>query len=546
VPQRFHGHMVRTAGDALLMRFETATDAVLAAFALHHALAPFNLDQPEDSALQLRIGLHQADVVVASDELYGAGVNLAARLASLAQPQQTVVSTEVRDALADGWHVQLQDLGPRYLKHLQEPVRAFVAHSPGSQAKRSFSSQADLRPTVAVVPFVALPANPEYDALGHAIADDVIASLARHPALRVLSRITTAALRNGVRELHSSTLDHAQLRNQLGATYLLTGRLFVSNGRTRLTAELCELESGQVLWTDSAQAEIQSLFMGEDELVPQLVSRVCQQVGAYELARVRSLPMDSLPSYSLFLGAEGLMSSLARQQFEMAQQAFTHLSERHPRQASPHAALARWAVFHMVQGWATDRADATQRALEHCSRALDLDPQHAQAHTAKGILGFMATGDAQTALASYGQALASDPQSAEAWACQSGVYSFLDQPALAQAAAARSLQLSHLDPNRFLYESYAAMADVCAGQYDSAVQHASASLRRHLLHAPSHLLHVGALWLAGRTAHARQAAAAAKQVCPSLVIGSRGHNASLDPQHWRLRLGQAARAAGLP
>jgi adenylate cyclase len=144
--------------------------------------------------------------------------------------------------LVDGVHAQLVDLGERYVKHLLEPVRVFAAHAPGSTGAAAhrvpFPSADDLRPVVAVVPFVAMPADATHDALGHAMADEVIATLARHGGLRVLSRVTTAALRG-------TDLDLPSLRKLLGASYLLTGRFYAQADRVRLSVEPRRLDTAR-------------------------------------------------------------------------------------------------------------------------------------------------------------------------------------------------------------------------------------------------------------------------------------------------------------
>ena len=292
------GRLVRTVGDGLLLDFDDPGQATRASFALHQHVPAFNAPVPGDDCRGLRVGLHLANVVAEEHEMWGSGVNLAARLATLAQPGQTVASVSLRTALVDAVHADCHDLGLRYLKHLSEPVRAFLLCPPGQRGAVQLPPTEDLRPSVAVVPFTALSADPAHDALGHAMADDIIASLSRHPGLRVLSRASTAAVRG-------AQLDLKRLRELLGASFLLTGRFYVRNQRVRLSAELCDLRDGQVLWAGAVAGDVDALFEGHDELVPHLVAPVAQQVLAHELARVRSLPMDTLASYSLLMGASG-------------------------------------------------------------------------------------------------------------------------------------------------------------------------------------------------------------------------------------------------
>jgi adenylate cyclase len=542
-PAHGGGRLVRTVGDGLLLEFETAGAASTAAFALHSALARFNGpdvgEQIEQGAMWLRIGLHLADVVADSHDLWGNGVNLAARLSTLAQPGQTIASAELRCALDDAVHADIEDLGLRYLKHITEPVRAFVLRPPGSTGAatpRSPSTE-DLRPAVAVVPFVALPADPEHDALGHAMADDIIASLSRHPGLRVLSRASTAAVRG-------ANLELPRLRELLGASFLLTGQFYVRGKRVRLAAELCELRGGQVLWAGGVGGDVDAVFEGQDELVPHLVAQVSQQVLAHELARVRSLPMSSLASYSLLLGAQGLLNSLSPPDFASAREALGHLADRHPRQAAPHAMMATWYAYRVLQGWTESPAQDVQRSSESADAALQRDPTSTDALIARGLAHVFVRRDFSEAERDYRQALSHDPHCAAAWARLSECQSQAGELAEAVRSALHAIALSPLDPQRFLYESYAARAAFVRKDYPHAIELARASVRRNAMHSPAHRLLIASLWLDGQLELARRAAGDLVRLLPGARAGDGPSATSL--ARARTPFVQALLDAGVP
>jgi adenylate cyclase len=534
--------IVRTAGDALLIEAEHAAAGVQVAFGLHAAIAALNVGEPPERLMQLRIGLHVAEVVVEDGDLLGAGANLAARLGTLGQPCDTIVSADARAELADGVHADLVDLGLRYVKGLEEPVRAFSARAPGATPFRSgipLPAGGDLRPAIAVVPFHALPADAAVDALGHAMADEVIATLARHPALRVLSRHSTAALRG-------MTLDLAQLPHATGASFLLTGQYYVHNGRILLTAELCALPAGEVLWSGRASTDVAALFEGSDDLVPHIVSNVASQVVAHELKRTRSLAMNELAPFSLFVGGTGLMNSLVRADFDRARGVFEHLIERHPRQAAPYAMLANWHLMRAMQGWSQDWKADEHACREMSDRALDIDPAQATALSARGAAMVSFAGDAQGARAQYEAAIASDPTETWAWARLAAALSHLGEHEPACNAAERAIALSPLDPNLFVFESFAAMATMGASRYDEAVRYAQASVRRHALHMPSYRMLTAALWLAGRQGEARSAAERYLELQPGASAGIRARQSTGSHPVWRDRFIQALLAAGVP
>lgn len=516
------GRLVRTAGDGLLLEFETVGAAAAAAFEMHDTLAAGQRDAPPERQMGLRIGLHVDEVVADEHELWGSGVNLAARVATQAQPGQTTATPQAQHELTDGVHARVEDLGLRYLKHLREPLRVFLLAPPGTGAAlRLRAPTGDLRPAVAVVPFVALPADPEHDALGHAMADDIIACLSRHPGLRVLSRLSTAAVRD-------PSLDLASLRRLLGASFLLSGRFIARAGRVRLTAELCVLEDGQVLWAGQVNGQVEALFEGVDDLVPRMVALVAEQVAAHELTRVRSLPMDSLASYSLLLGANGLLHSLSRPEFERARQLLEHLAERHPRQAAPVAQLSHWHSLQVLQGWSSDAAGSGREALASAQRAVDNDPASGDALVALGLARLMTTRDFEAAAGLYRQALAHEPHHAAAWARLSECQGVAGEHELALQSVQRAIETSPLDPQRYIFEAYAARNAYQMGDYVAAALHAADSVRRHALHAPSHRLLVAALWMAGRHDEARRSAATFLSLLPHARAAD-GPSASAQP-----------------
>jgi tetratricopeptide (TPR) repeat protein len=355
----------------------------------------------------------------------------------------------------------------------------------------------------------------------------------------VVSRLSAAAFRD-------LSLDWTRLRPLLGAGFVLSGRYYVSGGRVRLTLELAETATGHVLWADAVRAEVQALFEGQDELVPHVVDQVARHIAAHELARVRSLPMESLESYTLYLGAEGLMSSLVRQDFLRGREILEHLAERHPRQAAPHAMLAKWHVNHLVQAWSDDEPADQRLGTDHAARALDIDAESPLALAAAGLVQLNLKADIDGAGHLLALALRADPQNAPAWAWMSAIHGYRGMADAACESAGRALSLSPLDPERYVFEAYASMARIAAGHYDTAVTHARQSLRLHALHSPSHRLLVGSLWLAGHHEEAQVAAQRWLQVFPKANSGTRTAQGLGASATWRDHFADAVRQAGVP
>lgn len=516
---RTGGRMVKSLGDGLLLSFEGCPQAVHAARAMNELLAGMGPASPSDLVLQIRSGVHVGEVFVDDIDVYGTAVNLAARLASLASPGGIVVSLALRDEIAACTGLECHDMGLCFVKNLAGPVRAFaVVEATGApsivvRAEQPDHDGAALRPSIAVVPFAAGDASPEGFALGDAFADDLIANLSRCPTLRVLSRLSTSRFRACEAD------DTDDLRVRLGADYAVLGRLRRSGAeRTRVDVQLVELNAGEVVWAESYLTQASALFAGDDPVVPAVTHAIERAVAASAVHRTRRLPIPNLPSFTLFLGGTSLLHRLSETDFDRARTVLLSLSERVPRSAPPHAMLAKWHIFRMVQGWSADRTHDGAAARDAARRALDRDPEDAFSLAVQGLTASIVSADLDTAEACYQRALAANDNEPYAWALTSSMHSYRDRPALAVAAAERAIALSPADPALFLLEAHHALALLTAGHPAQAVAMAERSLQRNAMHTPSHRLRIIGLVLAGRTDEARVAARLHDQLEPHFSV----------------------------
>ncbi len=535
------GRLVKSLGDGLLMVFPDVVSGVTAALALPACMVPFNLRVPDDAALRLRVAVHQADVVMDDIDIYGAGVNLAARLAALAGPDEVVVSAAVRDHLADGHHGHLVDLGECFLKHYATTVRAFrivpdgQRHSLGIPAAAFF----DDRPSLAVVPFSPLGADETPSALGDAIAETVVGALSRSAGLRVVSLLSTLPFRHRP--------DLAQIGSTLSVAYVLTGSYRLRDGRVRVDAQLCTCRDGRVLWADSLSAELGAIFEGGDDALQAIAEQVGRAVVRAEVQRARSLPIANLEGYTLFIAGVFMLHRLSPTDFAQARTLLEHLCQRHPRSAAPWAMLAKWHLLSSVQGWAADKR-AAARESQHCAqRALALESEHALALSMEAIVVAQIEGDLPRALRLGEAAVAADPQESHAWLNLGGIHSYLGHAHESEWMPQRAIELSPMDPARFVFNAFLAEGKLTARKWDEAAQAARASIRLNAMHATPRRILVIALAMAGDLPAARDAAQALLRVDPAFSVSAfqRRYAGGGQPPFLSERL-QALQAAGVP
>lgn len=546
VVSQYKGRVLERRGDGLLIEFNRAPDAAQCAITLHRKTAEANASSKSEP-IQLRIGIHSADLL--SDEVayYGHGINLAARITSLAQPGETVISSTVRAAITPGLDGDVEDMGECYLKHVEAPIRAYrLSEERGGSTFAVAGSNAlpgsaltDLRPAIAVLPFETYALDPKALLVGDILADEVISSLARTSELCVISRLSTSRFRD-------RDATHADYRNRLGAAYVLSGSCHVSGDKVVLSVQLSDCRSGSVVWSNNMHGSLASVLEGGDELVVSVATSLCRAIVSSELKLIQTRALPTLEGFTLLLGAIGLMHRMQLREFNRARQVFEHLAERYPRHSAPLAWLALWQVFSVTQGWFDDFERVGVRAADYARRALDANSVDPLALTAHGLVHTNLLKQFDVARNSYNLALESSPNEAFAWLHRGTLSAFEGRGEDAVHDTAHALVLSPLDPWRYYYDSLNATAALSAQSYEKAVELARRSLRANCRHTSTWRVIAIASVQLGNLGDAREAVAKLRQIDPELTVRrylarspAAGHETG---QVWS----NALRVAGLP
>lgn len=534
------GRLVKSLGDGLLVEFEAARQGVDAALAMHQWMNLYSADAPAPQ-MHLRAGLHCADVYADANDLYGTGVNLAARIAMLAGPGETVASTAIRDGLVDSIDCDLEDMGECYLRHLETPIRAWRigATDQVSAVAPNRGHSIPLQPTIAVIPFTSRNHAPEQFVVGELIADGVIAHLSKAESLKLICRLSTAAFR-----------DRAATPNEigisLGANYIVSGSYVAVGTKLQVTVEITTSADQTLLWADRLTGDVDDLVAQESQLVSAISASVNAIVSSTELSRIKSKPLPTLASCSLMFGAMSLTHSMARADFFKAQELILHLMDRHRRHPLLPAWLAKWHVLQVEQGWADNANASAVRALDHSSRALDLDSQSSLALTLDGFVRCNLHKDFDTAAKRYAAALSINSSEPLAWLFLGMMHAFKGEATPALEAAEQALALSPLDPARYFYDSLAASIHLTAGNYDRSIELALRSLKANGSHLSTHRALTIAQAMSGRMEEARACGARLMKLDPHLTVsGYLARSPGVDVGPGR-RFAEALRAAGIP
>ncbi|MFQ5623544.1 MAG: adenylate/guanylate cyclase domain-containing protein [Paracoccaceae bacterium] len=504
------GRMVKSLGDGMLLQFDTALSAIRVALGCQAFASAREAGLPAERQIRLQQGLEMTDVLVGPDDIYGHGVNMASRLAGLGRAGDIVASQEVRDRLTPDVHADFEDLGECFVKHVEEPVRAYRAGPPGGSGRpavRPAGGFGNLLPVIAVIPFRGAGA----DAAGEVLAEELIAALSKSARMNVISRLTTT-------QLSHERWNAREFGRNLRANFVLTGSCREDRGRLMAELELAETRGGEVIWKDRVGGGLGDLLSGDQVMVASIVDKLGEAIVKNEIRRTEALPLPNLEAYSLLLGAIGTMYRLSRREFERARLMLDALIERVPRHPLPLAWMGNWHVLKVQQGW-SENSDREQRmARGNTERALDLDPENDTALTFDGFVHTNLMLDPEGGEARYIKALERNPSASLAWLLRGVAQAFKGNGEPAVEFTDRAMSLSPYDPQRFFYTSLAASANYCAGRHEDAKRLAIASLRDNRAHTSTLRVLAASQWLSGEEEAARKTGRELVALEPSLNV----------------------------
>jgi adenylate cyclase len=512
-------------GGAVMLEFHTAREAAGTAFAIQGARRP-------GPASALRMGIEIDGKSVA------AYAKPEGRLSTLAGPEEILVSAEVRDQLVDGLDAWIEDLGERPLSAARKKVRTFRVSPRQSTGAADHMRRGD-RPSIAVVPFANMSGDPANDYLGDLIAEDVIGHLSRQVDLTVISRLSTAAFRG-------RSYEPLSVAEALNVRYVVSGSLYASGSRLRISADLSEAGTGHVVWAERFEGSVTDIFELQDQLAKAISRRLVPHVRQLELQRARSALPESLTAYERTLRAIDHFHHSSQRDLEDARLLLESAIEADPSYVTPYAWLAHWYVRRIGQGWSDNPQRDIIEANRYADTALQKDPTDAQALTVSGLVVGYLNKDLESAIELHNRALTINPSSASAWLWSTSAYAWLGDGAEAVQRAHRAIELSPFDPQMYMFTSIAGTAHAVAGVYDKAIDHCKRSMRLNRMFASTHRILTLSLWLSGREPEAREAARELLKLEPTLTASGflRRFPGSDSPQ--ARVFAEALSAAGVP
>jgi adenylate cyclase len=504
-----HGRIVKTTGDGLLVEFASVVDAVRCAVAVQQAMPERDIGVGSDNRIELRIGINLGDVIVEGDDLYGDGVNIAARIEALADAGGVFVSNTVHDHVRDRLPFVFEDLGEQQVKNIARPVRVYRVRDTSVAAKTPAQSALRLpdKPSIAVLPFTNMSADPEQEFFADGIAEDIITALSRYPSLFVIARNSSFTYKG-------RAVDVKQVGRELGVRYVLEGSLRKSGNRIRVTAQLVEADTGKHVWADRYDRDLADIFAVQDEITEAVTIAIAPAVADAEQQRAMRKPPENLDAWAAYqqglwhIGRASVEGNTAAEQF------FQQAIDLDPNFVGGYKGLslaqttaaAVYSVRNLREGLASAETSAR--------RAVALDGTDAEARTRLAVTLYLRA-DYAGALAEIGRALAISPNLAHAHGVRGTTLVFSGQPKEGLASLATCIRLDPRDPNLATRLNHVALAFYLSRDYEAAIEAAKRAIRSYPKHPMAYLWLAAALGQAGRIEEASEVLGQAIAIAPT-------------------------------
>ena len=538
VPQHC-GELLERRGDGLLLTFPDAPRAAACALAIHRSVELSNAECMVASAITLRIGIHTDSVFTDDHAIYGSGINLAARVASLADAGGTVLSELARSQLAPGLDGILEDMGQCYVKNVTKPIRLFrLSHSTVCRISAS-PSVMRLRPTIMVLPFEAVGSESDSLKACAVVTDDIVSGLATLRSVSVISRLTTHSL-VGRQQLQE------KLAGLVDVDYFVAGSVVCVDGKLSVRFELSDAKTHRVVSSGRQLDSVAALLLGQSEATSAVCAAVCREVERYEVDKSATNPLPTLQSHCAMLSAVTLMHQTAKSSYERSARLLNVLTERHARHPLPHAWTAKQHMLKTMHGWSGDVTRDGQMARQASERSLRTGVTCALALAVRGIVASHIERDYAAATRFYDEAIAVDENESLAWIFKSTLHSFSGDGRDAVLAAEKALVLSPLDPLRYYFTSLASSAYLTDGQFDQAITYARESMQLNAAHMSTHRVLVIALAMRGDAAGATDAAKRLLNADPNFSVRQFRKNHPGGASEMGRSFAEALMSAGIP
>jgi adenylate cyclase len=535
------GRVVKTMGDGVLIEFPSAVDAVRNALSVQQAMARRNDGVADLDRIEFRVGINVGDLIIEGDDIHGDGVNIAARLEAICEPGSVYVSSTVREHVEGKLVAVFEDLGEHSLKNITRPVQVFCVHDGISRARTREAiapaaqiSPAANKPSIAVLPFNNMSGDPEQEYFSDGISEDIITALSHIRQFFVVARNTTFTYKG-------RAVDVQAVASELGVRYVLEGSVRKAGNRVRITAQLIEAATGNHLWADRYDRELEDIFDIQDQITQTVAGAMAPELGRAEQQRALAKPPDNLDAWDLY--QRGLFHTYKRNREDNAEALifFRKAIEQDQNFAGPHSGMVRAQITDILLEY---REHDPKEILRSAQQAVRLDDQDSKSYYAMGVTHVMALHDGEAAIRAFEEGLKIDPNDAQilcmlakALICQGRATEALEK-------AEQSIRLSPADQNIGIFYGSLSLACLSLQRHEEAVEWARKTHQRtgswfEWITLPSALAHLG------HTDDARRTCDELAVISPNLTVSVVGRRQPITHAPYMDHLLDGLRKAGM-
>ena len=513
----YRGRIVKTTGDGMLVEFVSVVDAVRCAVDIQRNMVERNAEVPTERRIQFRVGINVGDIISDNDDIYGDGVNVAARLETLADPGGIDVSRTVHDQVRDKLNFSFEDLGEQIVKNIARPIGVHridlsadtgpgVVTSTGAVLKPEFASS---RPSIAVLPFANMSGDPEQEYFADGISEDIITGLSKLHWFFVIARNSSFVYKG-------KAVDVKRVARELGVRYVLEGSVRKGGNRVRITTQLIDAVTSNHIWADRYDGDLTDVFALQDEITEKVVAAIEPKLVEAEGIRSQSRSPEELGAWDMVIHANSLFWRLTKAETEAAADILKQAAERYPNYGPAHSILAFVLLISGYLGWSI-LEQQLHKAARLAARAAQLDDSDPWAHLALGFVAFVRR-QTNVAAREFRRALELNPNFAAAHGYLGWTLAFDGQSEEATKHLQEAIRMSPHDPQNAIFNTGLAVTHCLTERYAEAVEYSSKALQQRSAFTAGYRIHVASLAQNGQIAEAREVLALLKEMHPDLSI----------------------------
>jgi len=511
------GRIVKTTGDGMLVEFASAVDAVRGAVVVQRSMAEQNATVPQDQRIEFRIGIHVGDIIFDDNDIFGDGVNIAARLEGIAEPGGVCMSDDTYRQIRGKVDIACDDLGPQTLKNIAEPMRAWrvqlggqsaATAQPGSPAAQAPAPALPDKPSIAVLPFQNLSGDPEQEFFADGMVEDIITALSRFKSLFVIARNSSFTYKG-------KAVDIKQVGRELGVRYVLEGSVRKAGGRVRITGQLIDAATGAHLWADRFDGALDDIFALQDSVTQLVVGAISPELDRAEIERARRRPSGNIDAVTeVYRGLPHINWPTSPENNDAALQHFRNAIALDPTFPNPYGGAAMCLMWRRANYWPADVASDDAELLRLADRVKELGTDDAPTLSGIGFALFHSRVNCEAGIEMVDRTIRSNPNFARAYISRGWMRIWDGGSDAAIADFEQVMRFSPRDPFSFVLMIGIANGHFNAGRYAEAAIWADRSIQTFPYFIPGLTTAIACYVEAGRLADAQKVKAAILRLSP--------------------------------